>query len=661
MEKEMMDDKEFSFDEGTRSRLDKFLRDFDERNKSDVQRMRKDRAFACGDQWNEFVTAAGESGRPEAVFNMIDNFKNAIVNPFLARPFDISYTIESTQDNSVDAINEWVRGLQNEWQTKNAIETGLIASVECGRGFFYVTNTDDNRIGVFAVDDPTMVMFDPNSTEINGSDAETCAVVEYITKSKAKAKYGEKYDEDVRKDFLPNLGENFNPQEDMSVIINFYELKTEYQEVQTELGVEKIEVKTVLFTKFLDGNVVQQVSLPLNHIPVVPICGTKTWIEKHRTFVGITHKLRYPQMVINYAVRQLMERLARTPKSQLIIGKTALQGNERYYENADKNLSPLLPYNDFTSGGQKIDPPVRFDNSVQCDDIIKIVQGQMDLMASIVGMPLSGVASSLGAEETAESILLRTKSTESNVSHFTEHAKQSVKQLGVVLLEFYTMYHPEIAQGLRVVVGAGPEAITSKMEARRQLLALSQLYPEDMKPVIAYGITKTLDNIEISSVSSMLAKLLPPEVLSDEIPQVAKLQMQIQQILQANQQQMAQKDATIKDLQNQLLQLQLKTESDYQIAAMNNASKEKIAAMQLMGKQQETAQKGELDAQKMYLDASMEQQKMASEIETKQKLADIEITKKLAELDVEKQKSQMDMQKKVMEIATRQDKPTQGV
>lgn len=657
----MMEDKEFSFDEGTRSRLDKFLRDFDERNKSDVQRMRKDRAFACGDQWNEFVTAAGESGRPEAVFNMIDNFKNAIVNPFLARPFDISYTMESTSDNSVDAINEWVRGLQNEWQTKNAIETGLIASVECGRGFFYVTNTDDNRIGVFAVDDPTMVMFDPNSTEINGSDAETCAVVEYITKSKAKSKYGDRYDEDVRKDFLPNLGENFNPQEDMSVIINFYELKTEYQEVQTELGTQKVEVKSVLFTKFLDGNVVQQVSLPLKHIPVVPICGTKTWIDKHRTFVGITHKLRYPQMVINYAVRQLMERLARTPKSQLIIGKTALQGNERYYENADKNLSPLLPYNDFSSGGQKIDPPVRFDNSVQCDDIISIVQGQMDLMASIVGMPLSGVASSLGAEETAESILLRTKSTESNVSHFTEHAKQSVKQLGVVLLEFYTMYHPEIAKGLRVVVGAGPEAITSKMEARRQLLALSQLYPEDMKPVIAYGITKTLDNIEISSVSNMLAKLLPPEVLSEEIPQVAQLQMQIKQILQANQQQMAQKDATIKDLQNQLLQLQLKTESDYQIAAMNNASKEKIAAMQLMGKQQETAQKGELDAQKMYLDASMNQQKMASEIETKQKLADIEITKKLAELDVEKQKSQMDMQKKVMEIATRQQTPTQGV
>lgn len=656
-----MDEKEFSFDEGTRSRLDKFLKDFDERNKSDVQRMRKDRAFACGDQWNEFVTAAGESGRPEAVFNMIDNFKNAIVNPFLARPFDISYTTESTVEIPTDAVNEWVRGLQNEWQTKNAIETGLIASVECGRGFFYVTNTENDKIGVFAVDDPTMVMFDPNSTEINGSDADTCAVVEYMTKTKAKNKYVEYYDEDVRSDFIPNLGDNFRPQEDMCCIVNFYELQTRYDEVQTETGPVKVENKSVLFTKFLDGVVVQQVELPLKHIPVVPICGTKTWIDKHRTFVGITHKLRYPQMVINYAVRQLMERLARTPKSQLIIGKTALQGNERYYENADKNLSPLLPYNDFTSGGQEIKPPVRFDNSVQCDDIISIVQGQMDLMASIVGMPLSGVASSLGAEETAESILLRTKSTESNVSHFTEHAKQSVKQLGVVLLEFYSIYHPEIGNGLRVVVGAGPETITSKMEARRQLLALSQLYPEDMKPVIAYGITKTLDNIEISSVSQMLAKLLPPEVLSDEIPQVKELQTQIQQILQNEQQQLAQKDATIKELQNQILQLQLKTQSDYEIAAMNNASKEKIAAMQLMGKQQETEQKGALDAQKMYLDASMNQQKMASEIENKQRIADIEITKKLAELDIDKQKNAMDMQKKVMEIATKSQEPRQGV
>ena len=62
-----MDEKETSIDEGARSRLDKFLKDFDERNKTDVQRMRKDRAFACGDQWNEFVTAAGESGRRRGI------------------------------------------------------------------------------------------------------------------------------------------------------------------------------------------------------------------------------------------------------------------------------------------------------------------------------------------------------------------------------------------------------------------------------------------------------------------------------------------------------------------------------------------------------------------------------------------------------------------
>lgn len=638
MEKGTMNEKEFEYDEGTLSRLKKFIRDFNAACGEDVKRMRKDRAFAAGDQWNEYENDIN-SGRPEAVFNIIDNFKNAIRNPFLSRPFDLQYETENPSVIDVSGLNDWARRIQQEWQTKNAIETGLDCGIDCGRGFMYATNVNDGKdgkVGVFAVNDPTMVMFDPNSTEINGSDAERCVICEYMSKTKAKAKYGTRYDEDTRDNFVPDLGDNYRPKEDMCIVINFYELQLSYDN-------DGNEIRHVLFSKFVDGNIVRQDILDLKHIPVVPICGTKTWLNKRNTFVGITHKLRYPQMVINYAVRQLMERLARTPKSQVVIGKTALQGNEKYYENMDKNLSPLLVYNDFTSGGQKIELPFRFDNSVQCDDIIKIVQGQMELMSTIVGMPLTGIAGSLGAEETAESILLRTKSTESNVSHFTEHAKQSMKQLGVVLLEWYNIYADvPIDGGVFPVVGAGPETITSKAEARRQLLALSQLYPENMKPVIAYGITRTLDNVEISSVSKMLAKLLPPEVLSDEIPQVAQLQQQMQQIVDYDRQQMAQKDEQIKNLQNQLMQLQLKTQSEYNIAAMNNASKEKIAALNLMAKQQETQQKGELDAKKMYMDAEREQQKAGLELETKTKLANIEIVKKLADLDIQKQKAALD-------------------
>jgi len=642
---EGMEEKESSFNEGTLSRLKKFVKEFDAKCGPDIVRMRKDRDFACGEQWNEYVS--NENGRPEAVFNIIDNFANAILNPFLSKPFDITYTNVDETSTPVDKINLWVKELQNEWQTKNAVETGLDAAIKCGRGFFYATNTEEKKAAIFAVDDPTMVIFDPNSTEINGSDAEQVAVIEYISKNKAKSKYARFYNEETRDNIVPDLGDNYRPKEDSCIIIHYYELQ--YGSVKNEDGTE-MEYKYVLYTKFLDGEIIQQEQLPLKHIPVVPICGSRTWLNKHRTFVGITHKLKYPQMVINYAVRQLMERLARTPKSQLIIGKTALQGNEKYYENADKNLSPLLPYNDFTSNGAKIDPPVRFDNSVQCDDIVKIVAGQIDLMSSIVGMPSTGIANSLGAEETAESILLRTKSTESNVSHYIEHAKQSMKQLAEVLLEFYQMYSEEPIVGVRPVIGSGPETITSKMEARRQLLALSQLYPENMKPVIAYGITKTLDNIEISSISNMLAKLLPPEVLSDEIPQVAQLQQQMQQVIAFDKQQMAQKDEQIKDLQNQILQLQLKTQSDFQIAAMNNASKEKIAAMQLIGKQQETEQKNQIDAQKMYMDAEFEQRKAESEIETKQKLASIDLMKKLGELDIQKQKNDLEIEKQSRQI-----------
>ena len=49
-----MNEKEFEYDEGTLSRLKKFIRDFNAACGEDVKRMRKDRAFAAGDQWNEY-------------------------------------------------------------------------------------------------------------------------------------------------------------------------------------------------------------------------------------------------------------------------------------------------------------------------------------------------------------------------------------------------------------------------------------------------------------------------------------------------------------------------------------------------------------------------------------------------------------------------------
>ena len=70
MEKGTMNEKEFEYDEGTLARLKKFIRDYDSVCKKDVERMRKDRSFAAGDQWNEYENDAN-SGRPETVFNII--------------------------------------------------------------------------------------------------------------------------------------------------------------------------------------------------------------------------------------------------------------------------------------------------------------------------------------------------------------------------------------------------------------------------------------------------------------------------------------------------------------------------------------------------------------------------------------------------------------
>lgn len=607
------------------ARLKSFLALAAERNTTDIKRMRKDRDFASGKQW----IYSEQDGRPQAVFNLIDNWSNAILNPFLARPYTVSFSAV-TPDINVDRINQWGLGLQQEWSSKNAIATAYQSAILIGRGYFYVTTVQDAaegvKVAIFAIDDATRVVWDPDSTDINGADAERVAVVERMRLEKAKRLYGEDIADDSNSTILNYLGDDFNPGEDYLSVVTFYERVDEGVVVHKFIG---------------DTRVGDPVLLAIKHIPVIPICGSQTWLDKHRTFVGITNKLKYPQMVINYAGRQLMERLARTPKSQIIIGKTALAGNEKYYKNMDKNLSPILPYNDYNSDGIPVEKPVRFDNTVQADDLITIIKGEQDLMSTIVGMPLTGVAGSLGAEETAESILLRAKSSESNISHFAEHCKESVKQMGVVLREFYQMLSGEPQVGVRVEVDQGPETITSKAEARRQLLALSQLYPESMKPVVAWGITKTLDNPEVAGLSNMLAKLLPPEVLADQIPQVAMLQQQLQQMAQGAQQQLADKDKQIQQLNTQLLELQLRTQSDLQIAQMNNDTKIQTAIIGANAKAAQTEQKSQLDMLKLYAELERDKERAGLEASKATQQAVIDAAKQQQQLSFQSAQNRM--------------------
>lgn len=545
------------------SRFKEFAEESDKRFNAEISEWRDMRDFASGDQMrNTFPASDKYAGRYKASANIIPRIVGAIVNSVRVDPYSIE-CVDKTggkMDELSTAMGVWMKSLAERCPFSGFQGESLRSACSFGLGAFYAYTDIDETTGkssvfVDVVDDPTMIVMDPSATDISGKDSEKIAFVDIVSKDRAKRLYGEDACEDWNKPLLSNFGASWSRQLESQVqVVTYFER----------------EKDSVMMYRMVGDKVVRYVELPISRIPVYLVKGIVDWAGGQKVLHGVSQMTKDLQIIINYAQSQLAERMLRAPKPQFSISKEAMEGNEDYYKNVDKNMSPLLVYNAWNKDGKELPVPTRVDNSVYTDDVQKILEVERNLAADVTGVSRGlGMVQGQGDRETAEGLLLRTKSNEADVSNYREHLKSAVLELGKTLLELFCFENgidlSEARQQVAVQVTKGPELVTSKQEARSQLLAISQIIPESMKPVIAFGVASTLDNPEVKGIGKMLYKLLPAEVLQDN-PAVMQVQQQAQQQMQAMAQQMEQKDATINELQTQIAQLQLRAEADVEVA-----------------------------------------------------------------------------------------------
>lgn len=606
-------------------RFKDFAKDADSEFNGQIMGWREMRDFACGDQARStFPVGDAFAGRYKASANIIPRIVSTIVNPVRQNPYSIEF-VDKTHRVGIDlqqALSAWIHELYERSPLSSFEAESLRNGVSFGIGAFYAyTDTDDmtgqTEVFVSNIDDPTMLILDPSSTDVTGADAEKLAFVQIISRDRAKREYGSDASEDWDRPLVGNFGASWN--------------KVNRSQVQLVTYFERTENGVNMF-RMIGDSVVFEAELPISRIPVFLVKGTIDWNSQKQVLHGVAHMTKDLQVVINYAQSQLADRMLRAPKPTFSISREALEGNVDYYKNVDKNMMPLLVYNAASKDGTQLAPPARLDNSVQTDDIQKILEVEQNLAADITGVSRNlSTVQGLGDRETAEGLLLRTKSNELDVSHYREHLKASVRELGKILLEFFAYQQnvpaQDLKRGVAVQVTKGPELVTSKQEARSQLLALSQIIPDTMKPVVAFGVASTLDIPEVSGISQMLYKLLPPEVMMDN-PQIAQMQKQMQEQMQSAMADMKKKDETIAKLNSQIHMLQLRSQADVTVAQINADAKLQTEAMKLGA-----------DAERQRTKAETELQKTLTEVESRERVEAAKLAQKQYPLYPEQEKN----------------------
>lgn len=554
------------------------------------ERVRSDRAFEAGEQWGKSDEQNRGKDRAQMTINLCSVFVNAVVNPFAAKPFKIkAIPRDQAFNDATIQLNAKLTELQNEFMTHESNVQGLHDAVVSGIGFTYATVDDsdgERRVRYLHVDDPTTVIVDPDAKGVSLEESDRIAVVDFIPYETAKERFGE----DVVKwgkpesAALADIGDAWEiPKDDVAVITYF------------RRDGHDVEYFRLCGDKVVDYGVYEG----LDYLPVFAFTGDRIWLGNKRTFSGIIRKIKAEQQTVNYAQSQLIERLAKSPKGFFLTPERAIEGFEEDYQNAEYGNSYILRFNDRDDNRENISPPVFTQPSVKTDDLQSTINAAINQMSVATGISPNGIVEqNLTDQKTATEVLLRTKSSQSNVSNYINHAKETIRIAGTVLARLCTvLYGIDLPKGsYDIVVEEGCVSLTKMEEDREKLLALSQIVPDSFKPLISQQIVAKLDIEGGKQLSEALYNMLPQELRGGQPSwqefqaqqiQMQQLQMQLQQMAEQN-----------KALNDQLTQAQLRTRSDLIMEDKRFAHEVQLKQLDAAIDEKGTAQKMLLEAEK---------------------------------------------------------------
>jgi hypothetical protein len=503
------------------------------------ERIRSDRSFMSGDgQWTKEDDGFIEKTRNRVTVNVLANQVHSVANKYSSFPFTW-YTGNADIDKEIDDFFA-------EDSNRFATEEALLDCVSFGLGVLCLgtdTTADGRDVPViYAITDPERVMLDPDSTELDGSDAMEGALIDYRSKEWIRVHMGEQYVPEKRA--KPVFAGAF-AKPGLIPIVTYYYLDTDGCHVATfvndmQVEDEKPEEEIQLEEGIIEGDGVAEPEgaeeitetdeprdvLPIKRIPIFPVLGERTWTESDNIiYRGLIAKGKTVQRIVNYSMTQLIERLQLSPKPQFRGYLESFKNLDKYYKKAGTGINPILPGQRLANDGKTQLPlPEVYNPNIQFADLQQITNGTMEMLTSITGVDSKGLANN-ESEITATAVLYTSQVFQNNIKHFFSHLRTSFKALGDTVMVL--LGHA----GQKIDVAQGPEAYMQLQIARQELTSLVGIVEANQKPAIVNAILKTHPDNEILAqlFTELNAATQPTEMEAQQAEVIEQMKQAIEQ------------------------------------------------------------------------------------------------------------------------------------
>lgn len=463
-----------------------FLNKSSARYSNTILRAIDDMRRYSGDFWtDEYKKTYQRSKRVNLSLNNWNPMVNAISSPISNSPWHI----ELTNDNMSD-LQEMIDQIENDNDSKSAIVDAFRKAVLTGYGYIIVTTVEDEFTGdakvvLESASHLDSIAIDPSCNNVDCSDAEEGAVINYLPIKKAKRLYGEDivpmtYPKTPCAISFPKSNQWHIPQDSVAVI-SYY--------AKTNDG-------SVNFYKIVGNKVVQDLNLPIKYIPIIRLSGNEIYEDNNINYNGIIQQTLSLELGTNIAYSSLIERVGRSAKANYMVHQDSLIPESLATCNQDDTAAVIW------KGEHQ---PVPLVESFQTGDLQNTISTCRTLMEDTLGIPLTGIVDQ--RERTATEILRQEVSKESNTANYYNNAYKAIRTIGRIIIEMING-----GEDVRFTLENGPSVITRQMKQRQELTALGTIMPDTMKPIIAKYFADTLKNDLGDELSRNIVANLPQDV-----------------------------------------------------------------------------------------------------------------------------------------------------
>ena len=612
----------------------KFLQlaaDADSNNRAEAQ---EDLKFAAGDQWPvEIQNSRTLEARPCLTINKIDAYIKQITNQQRQqRPRIKVHGMNNESDEKVAEILQGIcRHIEVNSNADTAYDEAFDYAVRMGWGYWRIVtdyireDSFDQEIYIQPIHNPFTVYFDPNSILPDGSDAERCLITEVISKNVFRSLYpdaddGVSFTQRATGDVLAE----WVMKEDIRIAEYFYterkpatllmlsdgtklykdELKDGEIEMMAANGIIVVDErqsykKVIKWCKLTAMQVLEEREWPGRFIPVVPVYGQRLFVESKRKKFGLVRMAKDPQRMYNFWQTSLTESVALAPKAKWLLAEGQDENHENEWAQANIKSTPVLRYKQTDIEGRPAPVPSRLQPEPPPAGIMAASASINDDLQAVLGvfdpnqMPTGNIS--------GKALMGQQQQIDLTNYHYYDNLTRSIKHTGKILLdliphiydsqrvmriigedaqpEMVTINEPsqteegvyEILNDVTVgqydvVMDTGPGYNSKRLEAVNSMMPLMQ-NSEKLMEIAGDLFIRNMDFPGSDIIADRLAAMNPMAQIDEKskIPPMA--QMKMKQMEDQN-----------KQLQDQLIAMQLEINNRSQVAQIkeDGANKRKL-------------------------------------------------------------------------------------